>query len=75
MKTLKAIEHLKAEDFPNWWVYNIVQDKKAFSASEDQDDFNGNCNRGLSAQETLEKWESGKQHICLFLERPSSASC
>ena len=57
MKTLKAIEHLKAEDFPNWWVYNIVQDKKAFSASEDQDDFNGNCNRGLSAQETLEKWE------------------
>ena len=32
MKTLKAIEHLEAEDFPNWWVYNIVQDGVDYSA-------------------------------------------
>ena len=57
MKTLPAIEQLQDGTFPSGWVYNIVEDKRAFTSSNTPaDKFNGDCNKGLSPDEVLQRW-------------------
>ena len=61
MSDQSAIEQLRAGLFPQEWVFNIVEDKAAFTSyrgeATDLTKFNGDCNKGLSPAEVLEKWE------------------
>lgn len=55
-----AIDQLRAGVFPSDWVYNIVEDKAAFTSwrgeETDLEKFNGDCNKGLSPDEVFSKW-------------------
>jgi RecA-family ATPase len=55
-----AIEQLRAGLFPQEWVFNIVEDKAAFTSyrgeATDLSKFNGDCNKGLTPNEVYEKW-------------------
>ena len=58
MKTPPAIEQLKDGTFPATWIYNIVEDKRAFSgAKTPAEHFNGDCNKGLTPSEVLARWQ------------------
>ena len=45
-----AIDQLREGVFPSDWIYNIVEDKAAFTAwrgdKTDLEKFNGDCNKG-----------------------------
>jgi hypothetical protein len=57
MKNAPAIEQLRDGVFPDGWVYNIVEDKRAFSSSNTPSaKFNGDCNKGLTVGEVLQRW-------------------
>jgi len=57
MKTPSAIEQLTDGTFPATWVYNIVEDKRAFSGPKTPaQHFNGDCNKGLTPSEVLQRW-------------------